>query len=75
MASNRKKFASQIDSDLLEQLRSVARGEGRHLQSLLEDAIRDYLERREASTPRDGVLAHFRASLERNRRLGELLAK
>ena len=71
--ASRRKFASQADAELLERLRAVAQAEGRHFQAVLEDAIREYLERRDA--PRTQVLAHFRASVERNRRLGDLLAK
>lgn len=75
MVNTRKKFASQADAALLEQLREVAREEGRHFQAVLEDAMRLYLEQRDAQSPRARVMAHFRASVERNRRLGELLAK
>lgn len=60
---------------MLDELRSVALEEGRHFQSVLEDAMREYLERRRSDTPRPATLAHFRASVERNRRLGELLSK
>jgi hypothetical protein len=75
MSVVRKKFASQADEQLLERLREVARQEGRHFQAVLEDAMRLYLEHREAETPRARVLASFRASVERNRRLGKLLAQ
>lgn len=71
----KKKFASQADPQLLDQLREIARSEGRHFQAVLEQAMREYLAARTASSPRAKVLAHFRASVERNRRLGELLAK
>ena len=75
MATTKKKFASQADAVLLERFREVAREEGRHFQAMLEDAMRQYLERRDSQTPRASVLANFRASVERNRRLGELLSK
>lgn len=73
--AERQKFASQADAELLERLRAVARAEGRHFQAVLEDAIRDYLDRRDAESPRARVLARLRDSIERNRRLGELLSK
>jgi len=41
----------------------------------MEDAMRDYLERRNNASPREHVIAHLRASIEKNRRLGELLAQ
>ncbi len=73
MAPHRKKFSSQAEAALLESLRDIARAEGRQFQVVLEDAMRQYIEARHK--PRDSVLSHFRASVERNRRLGELLAK
>lgn len=74
MATNKKKFASQADEELLDRLKEIALEEGRHFQAILEDAIRLYLEHRESKAPRAGVMASFRASVERNRRLGKLLA-
>ena len=75
MATTKKKFASQADAALLQRLREVAREEGRYFQAILEDAMRLYLEQRERQAPRASVLANFRASVERNRQLGKLLAK
>ena len=71
----KKKFASQADPQLLDQLRALAKSEGRHFQAVLEDAMRSYLEQRSAEKPRARVMAQLRASIERNRELGELLAK
>lgn len=75
MAPQRKKFSSQADEVLLRSLREIAKAEGRLFQAVLEDAMRQYIENVQSSKPRESVLAHFRASVERNRRLGELLAK
>ena len=74
MAIAREKFSSQAPSDLLAAMRNVARDEGRHFQSVLEDAMKEYLENKAQGKVRPDMLAHFHASLERNRRLGELLA-
>ena len=74
MTMTREKFSSQADPQLLAKLRDVAQIEGRHFQAVLEDAMRGYLESKAQSQVRPEVMAHFRASLERNRRLGELLA-
>ena len=73
MAAKRVKFTSQASPDLLAGMRAIAKHEGRHFQSVLEDAMRSYIESRTRGV-RPEVMAHFRASLERNRRLGELLA-
>ena len=56
-------------------MRKVARDEGRHFQSVLEDAMREYLDNREQQRVRPEVMAHYRASVEKNRRLAELLAQ
>ena len=71
----REKFSSQASPELLSKMREIARSDGRHFQAVLEDAMRDYIEGRTQSNVRPEVMAHFRDSLERNRRLFELLAK
>ena len=75
MVAPREKFSSQASPELLAAVREVARKEGRHFQAVLEDALREYLENRTRDKPRASVMAHFEASVERNRRLGELLAE
>ncbi len=75
MSTKMQKFSSQADPELLAALRAIAKQDGRHFQAILEDAMRDYIEARKQDRPRAAVMAHFRASLEKNRRLGELLAK
>ena len=75
MVATREKFSSQASPDLLAALRQIARDEGRHFQAVLEDAMQEYLDSKARGKVRPEVMAHFRASLERNRRLGELLAK
>ena len=71
----RETFTSQADPELLAKMRAVARIEGRHFQSVLEDAMQEYLDNKAQQNVRPGVMAHFYASLERNRRLYELLAQ
>jgi len=73
--TTRQKYASQADPKLLTAMRQVAKEEGRQFQAVMEDAMRDYLERRNNASPREHVIAHLRASIEKNRRLGELLAQ
>ena len=74
MAATREKFSSQASPDLLAKMRQIARNDGRHFQAVLEDAMWVYVESRERPNVRPAVMAHFRASVERNRRLMELLA-
>lgn len=71
----REKFSSQASPELLTAMREIARREGRQFQAVLDDALREYIENRSREKPRSSVMAHFRTSVERNRRLGELLAK
>ena len=40
-----EKFASQLDADLLRALREHAESSGRSISALLDDAVREYLER------------------------------
>lgn len=40
-----EKFASQLDADLLRSLREHAESSGRSISALLDDAVREYLER------------------------------
>lgn len=75
MAVAREKFASQADPELLAGMRSAAESEGRQLQAVLEDAMREYLERRSASRPRPQVIAALAESIAEFDELYERLAK
>ncbi len=75
MNATRQKFSSQAAPELLAAMRQVAQDEGRHFQTVLEDAMKGYFESKAPPKVRPEVMAHFRASLERNRRLYELLAQ
>ena len=75
MAALREKFSSQASPELLSAIREIARSEGRHFQAVLEDAMSSYIEAKAQQKVRPEVMAHYRASLERNRRLYKLLAQ
>ena len=75
MVATREKFSSQASPELLEEMREIARREGRHFQAVLEDAMSGYVESKRQERLRPEMMAHFYASLEKNRRLGELLGK
>ena len=38
MSTVREKFATQVDAELLESVRSLAKAEGRQIQAVVEDA-------------------------------------
>lgn len=75
MDAPREEFSSRASPDLLAALRDIARSKGRRFDAVLEDALKEYLENRALGKPRASVMARFQASVERNRRLGELLAE
>ncbi len=73
MASpTREKFATQVDTDTLAQLRELAQMEGRQIQTLVEEALLDLLEKRKMAHPRAHVMATYRAS---HGRFGSLYKK
>ena len=45
------------------------------LRGVSPEAMREYIENRIQEKPRASIMAHFQSSVERNRRLGEMLAK
>ena len=75
MSAARQKFSSQADPQVLVELKAIAQEEGRQFQAVLEQAMREFIERKRNAQPREQVLASFRASVEKNRRLAELLAQ
>ena len=75
MVVPREKFSSQASPELLLAMREIARQEGRHFQAVLEDAMSSYVEAKTQQKVRPEVMAHYRASVERNRKLYELLAQ
>lgn len=75
MAGTREEFFRQADPELLEGMREIARIEGRPFHSVLEDAMSAYIQSKNQERVRSEAMGHFYASLERNRRLYELLGK
>ena len=75
MAISREKFSSQLDKELLERARLVAEREGLQFQSLLEAAVRDYLDGLEGEKPRRKVVDALAASLKEFDELYKELAK
>ncbi|MBM3721371.1 MAG: hypothetical protein FJW47_05685 [Actinobacteria bacterium] len=75
MAISREKFSSQLDKELLERARLVAEREGLQFQSLLEAALRDYLDGLEDEKPRRKVVDALAASLKEFDELYKELAK
>ena len=75
MAVQREKFSSQLDKALLDRARKVAEREGLQFQSLLEAALRDYLDGLEGEKPRRVVLDALAESIKEFDDLYQELAK
>ena len=75
MGMQRARYSSQASAEVLSAMREIARGEGRQFRAMMEEAMEEYVAKRKRETPRPEVMVYFRASVERNRRLMELLAE
>lgn len=75
MTVAREKFASQADPDVLAEMRALAASEGRQLQAVIEDAMREYLARRDRDRPRQHVMEALAESVAEFDTLYERLAK
>jgi hypothetical protein len=75
MSQRRKKFATQVNSEILEEVRAMAAKEGRQLQALIDEALGDLLEKRKNARPRPHVIAAYLASHERYEELYQKLAR
>lgn len=75
MSATKQKFASQAPADLLEEVRQIAREDGRQLQAVIEEALRAYVDERRGQRPRAEVLAHLQASVAEHRELYRRLAE
>jgi hypothetical protein len=73
--SVKQRFAAQVDPELLATARAIAVAEGRQFQSIVEEALLDFVEKRKMPAPRAHVMAQYQASVNRNAELYERLAK
>ena len=63
MVTKREKFSSQADEQVLADARALARSQGRQLQSIVEEALTEYLERHQTERPRTHVMEAFGLSM------------
>jgi hypothetical protein len=73
--SSLRKFSSQAEPEVLDALQEIAAREGRQLQAVLGDAMREYLAHKRQQAPRRNVLEAFQESLEERDELYRSLAK
>ncbi|HLE18744.1 MAG TPA: hypothetical protein VI728_10725 [Syntrophales bacterium] len=71
----KEKISTQVDQSILVEVRSLARNEGRQLQALVDEALRDLLEKRRQQKPRNFVMSAYLESHEAYKSLYERLAK
>jgi hypothetical protein len=70
-----QKFATQADPDVLDEVRAIAAKEGRQFQSIIDEALRDFIEKRKRGVPRPEVLTALGESLAEYEVLYKKLAK
>jgi predicted transcriptional regulator len=71
----REKFSSQAAPEVLAALRQIAETQGRQFQAVLDDALRDYIDRQQSARPRRHAMAAFASSLSEFDSLYRELAK
>lgn len=74
-ATVREKFSSQASPEVLAALRQLADSQGRQFQAVLDEALRDYLDRQQKKRPRRHVMASFASSVDEFDSLYSELAK
>ena len=75
MSASKEKFATQVTSDILAEVRALAHSEGRQLQALVDEALADLLEKRRHTRPRPQAMNAYHASHEKYAELYRKLAK
>jgi hypothetical protein len=75
MPEIREKFATQVDAEVLAQVRELAKNEGRQIQALVDEALLDLIEKHRKSRPRAHVMATYQASHSRFADLYKKLAQ
>ena len=71
----KEQFTGRAAPELLAAMRKMAEAEGRDFEATLEDAIRLYVECGAEERTHQEAMAHYRTSVEKNRRLAKLLAQ
>ena len=75
MTKKREKFSTQMDSVLLKELKYLAKSEGRHIQSIVEEAVKEYVAESKGYKMHPAIKKAYEKSIERFDPLYEKLAK
>jgi hypothetical protein len=70
-----RKYSSQAEPEVLEAMQALAEREGRQLQAVIGEAMREYLARRQQQAPRRNLLEAFQESVKERDELYRKLAK
>jgi hypothetical protein len=73
--TEKEKFASQADPELLSAVRAIAEAEGRQFQAVLDEALRDLVEKKRNGKARPHVLSSFEKTAKNRDWLYQQLAK
>ncbi len=71
----REKFATQVNSEILSEVRTLAEKEGRQLQALMDEALADLIEKHKNGRPRPHVLGAYLSTHEKFSSLYKKLAE
>ena len=71
----REKFSSQAAPEVLAALRQIAESQGRQFQAVLDEALRDYIDRHQQQRPRHHVVLALAESVKEFDELYRELAK
>jgi len=75
MSQTREKFATQVNSKILRDVRALADEQGRQLQALVDEALADLIEKHKNAKPRSHVMGAYIASHEKYGPLYKKLAR
>lgn len=75
MSIQREKFSTQMDIQVLSDLRRIAKSEGRQLQSLVEEAVKRLVADRNAMRPDTEVVTKAQSIMDKYSDALEYLAK
>ena len=71
----REKFTAEASSEALTALRNIAKAQGLQFDSVLDEALHDYIDRQQKERPRRHVMDTFAASTDEFDTLYQELAK
>lgn len=69
------KFSSQVNKNVFKVIKKLTDEQGRKLQDVIDEALRDYIEKTKKGKPRQHVMDEFRKSLKEYDSLYKELAK